>query len=257
MPNVAVAGSRVEQDGKTVGSSLLGQNFNLPKKNSDDPKEAAKPDPEWFQPRPSLAGDGGYDPTSSSASNLGPNSDDLVQSVKDRRAAAATFDKVAPKDVPADAVTASGSGLDPDISPAYAYEQVERVAKARGLSAAVVRRLVAQHVQDRVLGFLGEPRVNVIELNLALARLRRGDGDTRRADRSLANPRTTGRRGIRSGRARLRGRPQTAVMERWPPPHTGHPGPHEVRQGTQPPPGRPDTLSPMESSTNRRARRMG
>ncbi|QRX95796.1 potassium-transporting ATPase subunit KdpC [Streptomyces noursei] len=165
-------GSQVRQNGKTVGSSLLGQNFNLPKKNPDDPKEAAKPDPKWFQPRPSSAGDSGYDPTSSSASNLGPNSDDLVKSVKDRRAAVAAFDKVDPKDVPADAVTASGSGLDPDISPAYAYEQVERVARTRGLSAAVVRRLVAQHVQDRALGFLGEPRVNVIELNLALARLR-------------------------------------------------------------------------------------
>ncbi|WP_189302949.1 potassium-transporting ATPase subunit KdpC [Streptomyces albospinus] len=165
-------GSQTRQNGKTVGSSLLGQNFNLPKKNPSDSKEAANPDPKWFQPRPSSAGDTGYAPTSSNASNLGPNNDDLVKSIKDRRAAAATFDEVDPKDVPADAITASGSGLDPDISPAYAYEQVERVAEARGLSAAVVHRLVAGHVRDRALGFLGEPRVNVVELNLALVRLR-------------------------------------------------------------------------------------
>jgi K+-transporting ATPase ATPase C chain len=148
-----------------VGSSLLGQNFNLPKAN---PSEQPQPDPRWFQPRPSA---GGYDPTSSGASNLGPNDAGLTNSVNERRAAIAALDRVDPADVPPDALTASGSGLDPHISPAYAYEQVDRVAQARGLDPQAVRRLVEAHVTGRVLGFLGEPRVNVLELNLALAQL--------------------------------------------------------------------------------------
>lgn len=150
-------GSRVERHGRTVGSSLLGQTFDLPGK---------RPDPRWFQPRPSA---GGYDPLASGASNLGPNNPDLVKAVERRRAAIAAFDGVAPGDVPPDAVTASGSGLDPHISKAYAYEQAARVAKARGLRSAAVRRLVSDHVRGRVLGFLGEERVNVVELNAALA----------------------------------------------------------------------------------------
>jgi K+-transporting ATPase ATPase C chain len=162
-------GSLVKQNGKTVASSLLGQNFNLPKKNPNDAGEVAKPDPKWFQPRPSA---GGYSPLASGASNLGPNNPALIKTIQERKAAVAAFDGVPVSKVPADAVTASGSGLDPDISPAYAYEQVSRVAKTRGLSVATVRKLVADHVDSRVLGFLGEPRVNVVELNLALANLK-------------------------------------------------------------------------------------
>ncbi|WP_055588818.1 K(+)-transporting ATPase subunit C [Peterkaempfera griseoplana] len=162
-------GSLVQVDGRTVGSSLLGQSFDLPKKNPDNADEQARPDPKWFQPRPSA---GGYDPTASGASNLGPNSADLVKTIQQRRAAVAAFDGVAPSRVPADAVTASGSGLDPDISPAYAREQVTRVAKARGLDRDAVARLVEAHVQDPVLGFLGDARVNVLELNKALSTLR-------------------------------------------------------------------------------------
>ena len=158
-------GSLVHQNGKVVGSKLLGQNFDLPKKNPDDANEAARPDPKFFQPRPSA---GSYDPLASGASNLGPNNADLIKTVKERKAAVAAFDGVNPKDVPADAVTASGSGLDPDISKAYAYEQVNRVAKARGLDPAAVRRLVADHTDSRSLGFLGQVSVNVLELNLAL-----------------------------------------------------------------------------------------
>ncbi len=161
-------GSQVKKNGKTVGSSLIGQNFDLPKKNPNDPNEEAKPDPKWFQPRFSA---GGYDPTASGASNLGPNSPDLVKAIKERRAAVAAFDGVAPADVPVDAVTASGSGLDPDISKAYAAEQVKRVAAARGLSTATVRKLVADNTHSRALGFLGEPYVDVVTLNLALNRL--------------------------------------------------------------------------------------
>ncbi|MFF2662856.1 K(+)-transporting ATPase subunit C [Kitasatospora sp. NPDC058032] len=159
-------GSRLHQDGHVIGSSLLGQSFDLPKKNPDDPKERPLPDPKWFQPRPSA---GGYDPTASGASNLGPNSSALTGSVDDRRAAVAAFDGVDPAAVPPDALTASGSGLDPHISPGYAHEQVDRVARARGLDPQVVRRLVDGYVTGRVLGFLGEPRVNVLELNLALS----------------------------------------------------------------------------------------
>ncbi|WP_031521953.1 potassium-transporting ATPase subunit KdpC [Streptomyces sp. NRRL F-5123] len=163
-------GSVVRQDGKTVGSSLLGQTFDLPKKNPDDPNEAPRPDPEFFQPRPSA---GSYDPLASGASNLGPNDPGLVKAIEQRRKDVAAFDGVDPKDVPADALTASGSGLDPDISPAYAYEQADRVAKARGLAPAVVHDLVADHVHGRDLGFLGVPRVNVLDLNRALASLPR------------------------------------------------------------------------------------
>ncbi|GAA2269208.1 potassium-transporting ATPase subunit C [Kitasatospora cystarginea] len=163
-------GSRLERDGQVVGSRLLGQTFDLPKRNPADPEEPARPDPRWFQPRPSAAGSG-YDPIASGASNLGPDDVGLTTTVRDRRAAVAAFDGVTPEQVPPDAVTASGSGLDPQISPAYAHQQVNRVAAARGLEPAVVRRLVEEHVQGRVLGFLGQPRVNVLALNLALSRL--------------------------------------------------------------------------------------
>ncbi|MEV1042830.1 potassium-transporting ATPase subunit KdpC [Streptomyces sp. NPDC050204] len=161
-------GSLLTTNGTPVASSLIGQNFSLPKKNPQDEKETPRPDPKWFQPRPSA---GGYDPTSSGASNLGPNNTDLIKTVQDRRAAVAAFDGVQPASVPADAITAGGSGLDPAISPAYAYEQVDRVAKARHLAPTEVRTLVTRHVQGRVLGFLGQERVNVVELNHDLARL--------------------------------------------------------------------------------------
>ena len=143
-------GSMVQVNGHDVGSSLIGQEF----------KSA-----EWFHGRPSAAS---YDALASGGTNLGPNSPDLLKSVDAARARIAQEDGVAPGDVPPDAVTSSGSGLDPDISPAYAAEQVNRVARVRGLSPAVVRALVARHTQPRALGFLGEPAVNVLELNLAL-----------------------------------------------------------------------------------------
>jgi K+-transporting ATPase ATPase C chain len=146
-------------DGKVVGSSLVGQSF--------DGKSAD----EWFQSRPSAAGEKGYDANASSGSNLGPNNPDLLKAVEERRAALAKADGVPAAQVPADAVTASGSGLDPDISPEYASQQVARVASARGLSVATVRQLVASHTESRQLGFLGEPVVNVLALNLALAKL--------------------------------------------------------------------------------------
>lgn len=149
-------GSLVHPGGRAVGSVLLGQPF----------VGAA-----WFLPRPSAAGSG-YDALASGGSNLGPNSPRLRASVDAARAAAASADGVRPADVPPDAVTASGSGLDPDISPAYAYQQVDRAAAARGLPSDEVRRLVTAHISGRTLGFLGEPRVNVLELNLALARAR-------------------------------------------------------------------------------------
>lgn len=149
-------GSPVTSDGRPVGSALLGQGF---------------PGPRWFTPRPSA---GGYDGLASGGSNLGPSSTELQKSVSAARAAAARADGVPPADVPPDAVTASGSGLDPDISPAYAYQQVGRVAAARGLPAAAVRRLVDAQVTGRALGFLGEPHVNVLQLNVALAGLRSG-----------------------------------------------------------------------------------
>ncbi|CAH0137284.1 potassium-transporting ATPase subunit KdpC [Microbacterium foliorum] len=143
-------------DGK--GSSLIGQSF------TDADGEAL---PQYFQSRPSAAGDG-YDGASSGGSNLGPENPDLVASIGERRAAIAARDGVAEADVPADAVTASGSGLDPHISVAYALLQVSRVAAERGIDEQQVRDLVESRIQGRDLGFLGEERINVAELNLAL-----------------------------------------------------------------------------------------
>ncbi|MFD8598354.1 K(+)-transporting ATPase subunit C [Kitasatospora sp. NPDC059646] len=165
----AADGSVVKADGKEIGSSLLGQGFDLPKQNPDDPDEQAQPDPKWFQPRPSA---GGHDPKSSGASNLGPNSEDLLKAVEERRAAVAAFDGVDPAAVPPDALTASGSGLDPHISVAYAKEQVQRVAKARGVPADRLDRLVEEYTDGRSLGFLGQPGVNVVMLNRAVSDLK-------------------------------------------------------------------------------------
>ena len=166
-------GSLVHRGGKVVGSSLIGQAFNRPvltngKPTTDaDGNPVVEADPTYFQSRPSAAGLG-YDPLSTSASNLGPENKVLIAAEKQRRADAATLDGVSPSKVPADAIQASGSGLDPHISPAYAREQIARIAKVRGLSVAQVSALVDEHTQGRGLGFLGESRVNVLELNLAL-----------------------------------------------------------------------------------------
>lgn len=165
-------GSIVKADGKEVGSDLIGQAYTKQVIENGKPKVDEKgdpvmePDPKWFQTRPSAVD---YDGMGSSASQLGPNNKDLIASIDERRKAVAAFEGVDPKDVPADAVTASGSGLDPQISPAYAKIQVDRVARERGLDSARVMALVDRYTEGRTLGFLGEPRVNVVELNAALA----------------------------------------------------------------------------------------
>lgn len=155
-------GSLLTANGKVVGSSLIGQSFTDKKGNAL---------PEWFQSRPSAAG-AGYDGTASSGSNLGPNNAALAKAVEERQKAIEKADRVPASQVPADAVTASGSGLDPHISPANALEQVSRVAAARGLPEASVRTLVKRFIQGRDLGYLGEPTVNVLSLNLALSALK-------------------------------------------------------------------------------------
>jgi K+-transporting ATPase ATPase C chain len=146
-------GSLIVANGHVIGSELIGQNFKKP---------------EYFQPRPSAAGNDGYDPMASGASNLGPTNQKLADRVKD---SVASFRKNNPDytgPIPADLVTASGSGLDPDISPASAEAQAQRIAKARGVPVEQVRNLIAGHTQGRDLGFMGDPRVNVLEINLAL-----------------------------------------------------------------------------------------
>ncbi|KQP01142.1 potassium-transporting ATPase subunit KdpC [Leifsonia sp. Leaf264] len=158
-------GSLVRVDGRVVGSSLIGQDY------TDADGNAL---PEWFQSRPSAAGDG-WDAAASSGSNLGPNNDDLVAAIGDRQAAIEKADGVSVDAIPADAVTASGSGLDPHISPAYARLQEQRVADARGLPVAEVSKLVESMIQGRDLGYLGEPTVNVLQLNIALAEMDSGN----------------------------------------------------------------------------------
>ena len=164
--NKQANGSMVTYHGRVVGSSLLCQEFVYPNGN---------PMPQYLQPRPSDAipspapkDDYGCDPTYSSASNLGPNNPVLVQQIKQRQEQIAKFDHVKISQIPADAVTTSGSGLDPDISPQNADIQVDRVAAARHVSPAQIMALVRQYTQGRTLGFLGEPRVDVLTLNIAL-----------------------------------------------------------------------------------------
>jgi potassium-transporting ATPase KdpC subunit len=157
-------GSLVSYHGKVVGSSLLCQEFVDAK---------GHPLPQYFQSRPSNATSGasndyGCDPLFSAASNLGPNNPDLVALIKQREKEIALFDHVPVSAIPADAVTASGSGLDPDVSPANAAIQVNRVATARHVRPAAIRALVAKYTSGRVIGILGEPVVNVLLLNIAL-----------------------------------------------------------------------------------------
>ena len=150
-------GSVIVQDGKAVGSSLVGQPFS---------------DPKYFWGRPSATAPMPYNAGASSGSNQGPLNPALADAVKSRIEALHAADPSNKRPVPVDLVTASASGLDPHISPAAADYQIARVAKARGVPEAKLQALVAQHTEGRQLGFLGEPVVNVLHLNLALDRMR-------------------------------------------------------------------------------------
>jgi potassium-transporting ATPase KdpC subunit len=156
------SGSLIERNGTVVGSELLGQNFSKPG---------------YFHPRPSAAGDKGYDASNSSGSNAGPTSKAFIDSVRGRlKDVLASNPGLKASDVPVDLVTASGSGLDPEVSPAGAEVQVPRVAHARGLSEDQVRELVRLNTRPRWAGILGEPGVNVLQLNLALDQTAPGKG---------------------------------------------------------------------------------
>lgn len=157
-------GSIVSVNGQPVGSQRIGVDLSPADPNHDP----------WFHTRPSATASdplGPGDPSTSGASNLAADNPKLVQLVQERKAAIAQREGVSPDQVPPDAVTASGSGLDPDISPAYAYLQVPRVARENGLPEQQVRQIVDHHIQGRALGVLGEPTVNVLDLNLAVRAL--------------------------------------------------------------------------------------
>ncbi|MGQ5637623.1 MULTISPECIES: potassium-transporting ATPase subunit C [unclassified Streptomyces] len=168
-------GSEITADGKVVGSSLIGQTYHLPLKKGQQTPDA---DLKWFQGRPANglgtnSVNTRYKLVLSGATNLSADSEVLLEQVRHARAAVVRDNSVPghpvePADVPADAVTSSGSGLDPDISPAYARLQVHRVAARNHLPVATVEKLVRDHTAGRTLGFIGEPRVNVLELNIAL-----------------------------------------------------------------------------------------
>ncbi len=168
-------GSIIVASNKVVGSSLIGQNFSSPK---------------YFQSRPSAAGDKGYDASNSGGSNLGPTNKALIDAVKLRlKNLVESNPGIDPRQVPIDLVTASGSGLDPEISPAAADLQVARVAHARGLSEDQVRQLIADNTRPRSAGIFGEPGVNVLLLNLALDRAA-GTHSARAAGSHGGNPGT-------------------------------------------------------------------
>ncbi|MFJ3636059.1 potassium-transporting ATPase subunit C [Streptomyces sp. NPDC090112] len=188
-------GSEIKDgSGQVVGSSLIGQTYNLPKNDPNDAEEAARPDLKWFQPRPSnglgsnsvntqysLILSGATNRSADNGAVNGKCTKDAEEGTLCAQVVAAkeaviadnstAGHQVAPEDVPADAVTSSGSGLDPNISPAYAELQVHRVAEQNKLDVKQVEKLVADHTTGRTLGFMGEPRVNVLELNTALKAL--------------------------------------------------------------------------------------
>jgi len=147
------AGSLIERDGKHVGSRLIGQSFISPG---------------YFWGRPSATAPQAYNGTASGGSNLGPLNPALIDAVKSRAQALRAADPGNARPIPVELVTASASGLDPEISPAAARYQAARVARVRGIAPARIEALIAEHVQDRLLGMFGEPRINVLELNLAL-----------------------------------------------------------------------------------------
>ncbi|MGW8671230.1 potassium-transporting ATPase subunit C [Streptomyces niveus] len=171
-------GSDITSNGKVVGSSLIGQRYDLPLKKG---QETPEPDLKWFQPRPSNGlgtntVNTQYKLLLSGATNRAGDNEELIQWVKDAKAAVIKDNsvdgyQVKPSDVPPDAVTSSGSGLDPAISPQYADIQIHRIAKLNNLPVTKIQNLVNQHTDDRILGFIGEPRVNVLELNIALKAL--------------------------------------------------------------------------------------
>ncbi|MFJ9033922.1 potassium-transporting ATPase subunit C [Streptomyces sp. NPDC102274] len=168
-------GSEVKEAGKVVGSSLIGQRYDLPLRTG---QETPEPDLKWFQPRPSNglgtnSVNTQYKLILSGATNRSGDNAELIKWVRDAKAAVVKDNstpgyRVPASAVPPDAVTSSGSGLDPDISPAYAQLQVHRVAERNHLSVQQVEKLVKNHTRQRVLGFIGEPRVNVLALNVAL-----------------------------------------------------------------------------------------
>ncbi|MFE4062146.1 potassium-transporting ATPase subunit C [Streptomyces sp. NPDC059096] len=174
-------GSELTSGGKVVGSELIGQSYLLPKRNPSDATEQARPDLRWFQPRPSRGLSTNtvntqYRLLLSGATNRAGDSEELIRWVTEAKAEVIRDNSVPghpipPSAVPPDAVTSSGSGLDPDISPAYARLQVNRVAARNHLPAERVRALVDAHTEGRTLGFIGEPRVNVLRLNVALRAL--------------------------------------------------------------------------------------